>query len=144
MNFDTAIEIVFKMEGGYVNDADDDGGETKFGISKAAFPHVNIKDLTREGAKELYLKHYWIKYKCERLPWPVSAYLFDCVVNHAPKNPIKWLQEAVGATADGIIGPKTIAAVLAYGDWLRVVAEMTKQRIRYVKTLDDYPKFGNG
>lgn len=142
--FDAAIEIVFKMEGGYVNDARDPGGETKYGISKAAFPNVDIANLTRDGAKEIYRQHYWFKYKCDRMPWPVSAYMLDCLVNHSPGNPARWLQEAVGAVPDGAIGEKTIAAVRASNDVFRVVAEIVKKRIQYVKTLPTYPAFGKG
>jgi lysozyme family protein len=46
--FDKAIEIILKHEGGYVNDPDDPGGETKFGITKRNYPTLNIKSLTVE------------------------------------------------------------------------------------------------
>lgn len=43
MKFDDAVEIVLKHEGGYVNDKKDPGGETNMGISKRAYPHIDIK-----------------------------------------------------------------------------------------------------
>ena len=46
MKFSEAIEIVLKHEGGYVNDPDEPGGETKYGISKRSFPKYYIKNLT--------------------------------------------------------------------------------------------------
>ena len=48
--FDEIIEVVLKHEGGYVNDPDDPGGETKYGISKKAYPDEDIKELTIERA----------------------------------------------------------------------------------------------
>lgn len=53
------IQKTIQLEGGYVNDPDDPGGETKFGISKRAFPHVDIASLTKEQAAELYKDKYW-------------------------------------------------------------------------------------
>ena len=58
-NFEVAMKFIFKWEGGYVNDPDDPGGETKFGISKRSYPEVDIKNLTKERAKELYFRDYW-------------------------------------------------------------------------------------
>ena len=51
MKFDVAVSLIINFEGGYVNDANDPGGETKFGISKRSFPNVSIRDLSLEQAK---------------------------------------------------------------------------------------------
>ena len=52
--FDVYFEKVISHEGGYSNDAKDPGGETNFGISKRAYPQVDIKNLTRDAAKQIY------------------------------------------------------------------------------------------
>lgn len=57
--FESAVNAVLGEEGGYVNNPADPGGETNFGISKRAFPNVDIKNLTREAAMGLYKTHYW-------------------------------------------------------------------------------------
>ena len=49
--FNNIIEVVLKHEGGYVNDPNDLGGETNFGITKRFYPDVDIKNLTKEQAK---------------------------------------------------------------------------------------------
>ena len=54
VNFDEIIEVVLHHEGGYVNDPKDPGGETNFGIAKRSHPDVDIKNLTKEGAKDIY------------------------------------------------------------------------------------------
>ena len=60
-SFDEIIDIVLEHEGGYVNDPDDPGGETNFGIAKRSHPDVDIANLTKAGAKEIYKAEYWDK-----------------------------------------------------------------------------------
>jgi len=66
--FDKAFEILIGHEGGYVNDVNDRGGETRYGISKRAYPHIDIANLTLAQAKEIYRTDYWDKVKCSSLP----------------------------------------------------------------------------
>lgn len=80
-NFDRAIAFVLKAEGGYVNDPKDPGGETKFGISKRAYPMLDIKTLKEEDAKLIYFNDYWLKVGCDKMEWPMSLVVFDCAVN---------------------------------------------------------------
>ena len=78
--FDEIIEGVLKHEGGYVNDPTDLGGETNFGITKRFYPDVDIKNLTEEGAKEIYKKDYWDKNKVDDLPDDLKHIYFDMCV----------------------------------------------------------------
>ena len=75
------MPFIFKWEGGYDNDPDDPGGETKFGIDKRSHPGVDIKALTKEGATKIYWKEYWVKNGCEFLPYPLGEVYFNCCVN---------------------------------------------------------------
>lgn len=79
--FDMAFALVIGAEGGYVNDPNDPGGETKYGISKRAYPNLNIPALTIEQAKEIYRRDYWIPLDCDILPAPMDLYVFDAGVN---------------------------------------------------------------
>lgn len=88
-DFDRAFYIVIGMEGGYSNNPRDPGGETKFGISKRAYPSLDIQNLTIEQAKGIYAAHYWLAAGCPSLKWPMSLYVFDCAVN-----------QGVGAASD--------------------------------------------
>lgn len=82
MSFERAFDLVIGHEGGYVNDPQDPGGETKFGISKRAYPMLDIKNLTIEQARELYLKDYWFAAGCDHVASDAMAMLmFDCAVN---------------------------------------------------------------
>jgi len=109
-----ALDWIIKMEGGYVNDPDDAGGETKYGIAKKSHPDVDIKNLTKEGAKEIYKKEYWEAYRCDELNPVPAILLMDSVVQHNPYTAVKILQKSVNAVADGKIGPATIAAANNY------------------------------
>jgi lysozyme family protein len=111
------VEKVLEHEGGYSKDPDDAGGETKFGISKRAFPDTNILDLTKADAIKIYWEFYWKKFKIEMLPEHLQGITFDMVVNKGRRG-IKILQKAANdknikdklITVDGRIGRMTAEA----------------------------------
>ena len=80
-NFDRIMEFILKQEGGYINDIDDPGGETNFGISKSSFPNEDIKNMTQERAKEIHRSLYWNAIKGDNLTWPIDLYAMDAAVN---------------------------------------------------------------
>ena len=108
--WDSAFDLLMINEGGYVCDADDNGGETKYGISKNAYPNEDICNLSLERAKYLYKRDYWNRCKCDQLPDCLSVAVFDFAVNSGVKTAIRKLQKALGVTIDGIIGNQTIGA----------------------------------
>lgn len=142
--FDDALAIVFESEGGFVNDKYDAGGKTKFGISAAQYPNLNIEALTKDDAKAIYRRDYWNKYRCGELPWCFAVALFDAVVNHHPENPIKWLQGAIGVLADGVIGPRTVAASHACRNKPEALATMLLSRLEHFQRQPNYERFKNG
>lgn len=113
MDFDQAVKVVMKIEGGYVNDPQDPGGETKWGISKKSFPNESIPSLTRKRARELYHEHYWVPGKCALLPERLRLVYFDMCVLHGKYAAVKTLQEALNGAGyevdiDGVIGDQTL------------------------------------
>ena len=116
VKFDEIIEVVLHHEGGYVNDPKDPGGETNFGIAKRSHPDVDIKNLTKDGAKEIYKEHYWDKNKVESLPEQLRHIYFDMCVNQGKGRAVKILQKAANAKGknlkvDGGLGPATLNAI---------------------------------
>lgn len=104
---------------GYVNDPVDPGGETKYGVARNANPDLDITNLDWEGAKRVYYRRYWLQANCDDITLisPRLAVLhFDSAVNHGVGRAAVFLQRAVGAVADGDIGPATLAAVQAQDD----------------------------
>lgn len=96
---------------GYVNDPADTGGETKYGIAQNANPDIVVRDLTWEGAQEVYYTKYWLAGRCHLLPARLAVLHFDGCVNHGVTNASKFLQRALGVEDDGRIGPATLGAV---------------------------------
>ena len=114
--FDEIIEHVLKHEGGYVNDPTDLGGETNYGITKRFYPDVDIKNLTKEQAKEIYKRDYWDKNRVDELPEQLRHIFFDMCVNQGRGTAVIVLQRAANAKGaklkvDGGMGPATLKAV---------------------------------
>lgn len=80
--FEKCMQFVFDREGRiYENNPADPGGETKFGISKKSYPELDIKNLTEERAKEIYLRDYWNPFNCDALEQRKALAVFDTAVN---------------------------------------------------------------
>ena len=145
VNFDDIIEVVLHHEGGYVNDPDDPGGETNFGIAKRSHPDVDIANLTKDGAKEIYKEHYWDRNKVEDLPEDLRHIYFDMCVNQGRGRAVKIMQRAANAkgadlVVDGGMGPKTIAAMDGV-ELQRVRAYRVKYYADLVTRKPDLEKF---
>jgi lysozyme family protein len=111
--FDKAIGTVLEHEGGYTFDPNDPGGETKYGISRKAYPSLDIKALTLDQAKAIYKRDYWIYSRIE--DQDVATKVFDLAVNLGPPAAHRLLQTALLAlgetvAVDGVFGPETLAA----------------------------------
>lgn len=113
MTFDEAFDLLLSptFEGDYSNDPKDPGGETKFGISKRSYPHLDIKNLTRAQVKPIYLYDFWGPAGCAAVPPALKYPLFDFAVNSGPKAAVRALQRRLGVEADGIIGPVTLMEI---------------------------------
>mgnify|MGYP003134215102 FL=1 len=119
ISFDEIIDITLKHEGGYVHDPKDLGGETNFGIAKRFYPEVDIKNLTKEEAKDIYRRDYWVRNKVEELPENLRHIFFDMCVNQGRGTAVKILQRACNAKGadlaiDGGFGPGTKSAMETY------------------------------
>lgn len=112
-SFDQAIGVVLAHEGGYVFNPADPGGETNFGISKRAYPNLDIKNLTEDQAKEVYRRDYW---RYDGITnQDLATKIFDMAVNMGPPTAHRLLQMALnglgqGVGVDGVFGPQTLAA----------------------------------
>lgn len=143
MNFDTAIERVLAIEGGYVNDPDDPGGETNFGISKRSYPNIDIKSLTRAGAKEIYRRDFWELVSADDLYDGVAYQALDFAVNSGPDTAVRYLQRALGVADDGHFGPisKAAAKEMSESDQIqRLLAE----RLDFMTRLSNWAHAGRG
>ena len=143
MNFDEAFKALIGHEGGYVDHPADAGGATNFGISKRSYPGEDIRGMTLERAKAIYLRDYWQMAGCDYVPDKLRFSLFDMAVNSGVKQSIMTLQRAVGADADGVLGPKTMM-LLSNMPPAQFIARFNGYRLQFMSALPMWPAFGRG
>lgn len=143
MTFDDAFDRLMGHEGGYTSGKGDPGGETKWGISKRSYPTVNIKALSRDGAKAIYRRDFWNRIKADQLPDGVAFQLFDFAVNSGIETAVRYLQRAVGVADDGIWGPISQAA-LASRTEADVIMRLNAERLDFMTRLSVWPTFSRG
>jgi len=138
-DWETGIAFVLKMEGGLTDDPNDPGGLTNFGISQKAYPSVDIRNLTVEGAREIYHRDYWIPCQCDELPTPFAISVFDTAVNQGVTKAKRLLQIALDVTVDGVIGQKTISAAMK-ADAYRIKKYLAERLAAYARIMVENPK----
>ncbi|NNI07714.1 glycoside hydrolase family 108 protein [Pasteurella multocida] len=146
-DFNKAFDRVIQYEGGYVNDPRDAGGETKFGITihtaRANGYTGSMFTMTRDDAKQIYLKAFWQRYRCNEFPPELAFQFFDACVNHGSGNASRMLQRAVGVVDDGIIGEVTLAAIRKRST-VEVVTLFNAERLEFYTKLSGFQHFGKG
>jgi len=141
IDFDTAFDRLISHEGGYVNDPKDPGGETNWGISKRTYPHLDIKNLTRNDAKEIYRKDFWDKLGSAHPA--IKFQVFDFAVNSGIFTAIRKLQQAIEVADDGHWGPRS-AERLAAMDLNDVLMRFISVRLLFMTNLSTWDRFGKG
>lgn len=131
---DQAIEVILKHEGGYSNNPNDPGGETKYGISKRSYPELNIRKLTRDHAKKIYKQDFWQPLKLYMIDNAnVCLEIFDFAVNAGVSGSVKMAQKLAGTKEDGILGGITARAINEFeGDFVKTFKHA---RIIYYEAL---------
>lgn len=141
--FPMMIDRILGHEGGYVNDPADPGGETNWGISKRAYPSVDIRALTKDQAIEIYHKDYWTPLRLEGFADGVAYQLLDSAVNSGIGQSIRFVQRAVGVADDGVAGPVTLSA-LAGADESDMIMLFLAERLEFMTKLKNWPNHGKG
>ena len=138
--FDRAFLMVLRHEGPYINDSRDPGGETQFGISKRAYPNVDIAKLTEAEASAIYRRDYWDAIKGDKLPEKIAIAMFDTAVNMGVDKAIRLLQASLRIKQDGMMGPVTLGMV-GKPDTL---ARFTAQRVLAYTGMRNFDLYGAG
>lgn len=155
--FARAFRVVVGEEGGYTTNPADPGNwtsgqcgagrcaGTKFGISAAAYPGLDIAGLSLGDAQAIYRRDYWDRVQGDALPPPLALLVFDAAVNNGVGRAVRWLQQALGVQADGVPGAATVAAVHAHaGDGAALMAEFQALRMAFMAGLPTWRTFGLG
>jgi lysozyme family protein len=150
-NFDTCLDHILLSEGGFVNHPKDPGGMTNLGCTKATWEmfvghsvsEKDMRNLTKDDVRPLYKRKYWDKVSGDLLPAGLDYAVFDAAINSGPGRAAKWLQELVGVTADGSIGPGTLAAVAAFSP-SELISQYNDKRLQFLEALPTFAVFGKG
>jgi lysozyme family protein len=151
-NFDASFALVIKSEGGRVDDPQDPGGRTNFGITQATFnawlsqhgsSHRDVFNITPDEVKAIYRAEYWAAVRGDDLPAGLDYAAFDFAVNSGVARAAIYLQDIVGAAPDGKIGPVTLKAIAAESP-LHLITKLSALRLNFLKRLSTWKRFGRG
>lgn len=150
-NLDRWLKEILRHEGGYVDHPRDPGGATNMGITHKTLASWRGKPVTKDDVRRLglaevtaiYKANYWDVVECDHLPTGLDLVAFDAAVNSGPSRGAKWLQAALYVTADGKIGPKTIAAA-GEANVKDAIIRACEMRTVFLKGLETWPTFGKG
>ena len=121
MRYEECLKRILKHEGGFVNDPLDSGGMTNLGVTKRVWEEfvghpvseADMRALIPEKVAPMYKIKYWNPSYCAVLPKGLDYVVFDHAVLSGTGRSVKTLQSCLGLVADGVIGPKTMAAINA-------------------------------
>jgi lysozyme family protein len=158
-NFSKSLEAVLKAEGGFTDDPRDPGnklddgraGCTNMGVTQAAWETylghkvstADMKSLTKEQVGEFYKKKYWTPIQADALPTGIDFLAFSFAINSGIGSSAKRIQECVGATPDGVIGPRTLQFIAGH-DPKDLVEKFSQAKENFYRSLKTFPTFGKG
>jgi lysozyme family protein len=150
-NFASSLAHVLKHEGGWADHPRDPGGATMKGVTLATYSDWlgrqatkdELRAISDEHLRTIYKARFWDAVRGDELPSGVDYVVFDMAVNSGPGRAARMLQAAVGATPDGAIGPKTLAAVQAQ-DPAALIAAFQRNRQHFLEALPTFDAFGKG
>ena len=150
-NFDNILGLVLKEEGGFVMTPKDPGDMTNLGVTKRAWERfvghevdeAEMRNLTIAAVAPLYKQNYWDRVNGDGLPLGLDYAVMDCAVNNGTALAAKFLQQACGVDADGVIGPQTMIAVHR-ADPIGLIQKLCDQRLASLQSLPTFATFGRG
>lgn len=147
MTFDEAFERLMLHEGGFVNHPNDPGRATKWGIT-AAFARDEgytrpMAELSLIEAKGMYQRRFWMSLKLDYFPPALQYSVFDAAVNSGRTRAIRWLQDILGVTVDGVLGQETLNAI-SQANATTLTCAFNANRLLYLTNLPTWETFGKG
>jgi lysozyme family protein len=121
MTLDETLNFIIQNEGGYVNNPNDRGGPTNFGVTQATLSNYlgrqasieEVRNMTVETAKEIFTRNYIVGPRIDSLPAPIVPVVADASVLYGPRRAIMFVQRVINSAGfgpidvDGVIGPMT-------------------------------------
>lgn len=150
-NFDNCLPEILRHEGLWADHPNDPGGATMKGITIGTYAQWKGRKVTKDELRKIpdsevaaiYKRNYWDKVRGDDLPAGLDLVAFDAAVNSGPSRGAKWLQQAVGVTADGVVGPATLmAAQSTYAP--AAIERAIAVRLAFLRSLSTWGTFGKG
>ena len=151
-NYPAALKQVLKNEGGWADHPADPGGATMKGITIGTYrqwksnPNITkeqLRAISDAEVYDIYRQQYWNKIDGDYLPSGVDYAVFDAAVNMGVGRAAKLIQEAVGVTADGVLGPKSLSAIQK-ADPKELIEKFSALKEAFYRSLKTFPVFGVG
>ena len=149
------LERILEHEGGFSISSLDPGNwtggvvgrgtlkGTKWGIAANTYPDMDIRNLTKQQAADIYIRDYLAPLKADTMAPSVVFQLLDYAINSGPARAVKSLQAAVHVTPDGVVGPVTVAAVHACSQ-TDLVMLLLAQRLDFMTDRKNWETAGKG
>lgn len=149
MGFDQCMNKILEYEGAISDHPQDPGGLTKYGITKREYPLLDIEKLTKEDAKTIYFKDYWLKFSCDLVPDDLQFAYFDTCINMGGPTAARMLQKTFNLKADGVFGPQTKERFEEFKFYHKskrqeIVQDFLARRMYYYGSLSTFKTFGLG
>ena len=146
-NFSACWAQLLGNEGGYVDNPNDPGGATIWGVTEAV-ARANgytgdMRLMSQATAESIAKREYWDVVQGDDLPAPLDFQVLDGAYNSGAGRAAEWLQQAVGVQADGQIGPVTLAAVGRL-PVSQIICGYNGARLAFLASLGTWPDFGRG
>lgn len=149
-NFTNCLPVTLKYEGLWSDHEKDPGGATMRGVTLAVYRRyrpgatkAELRAISDIEVQAIYRDGYWNPIKGDDLPVGVDLATFDFGVNSGVSRATKYLQRAVGVTADGVIGTGTLRAVRS-ASGKEVIQRLCGSRLSFVQALSTFGTFGKG
>lgn len=150
--FEQCLAITLRHEGGWSDHPADPGGATMKGITIGVYRQWkgravskdDLRAISDDEVRTIYRRNYWDKVRGDDLPPGVDLVAFDGAVNSGPATSARWLQAALGVTADGKIGPITLAEARGVNDRPGAITRATNNRMAALQRMRGWPTFGRG
>lgn len=135
--------LLKKLEGGYVNHPNDKGGATNKGVTLSTFRKYfgktktvnDLKNITNEQWQYIFKKGYWDRWKADLIKnQSIAELLVDWLYNSGTWG-VKYPQQVLGVVSDGVVGPKTIAAINSYPNQAELFYKLWNRRKKHYEDI---------
>lgn len=148
--YSVGLKFVLRAEGGFVDNPNDPGGATNYGITQAVYdnyrralglPTQSVRNIGTNEVNSIYQQQYWNNNLCASLPPKLSVIYFDACVNTGGPQATRDLQRALNVSVDGKIGPITIDAAQNTDVSDTISAYFVTRRSFYINLAANKPKY---